>query len=131
MAIAKTERFEYLIPGYAPLVWNIVLAKQLAADPRWVESIVTIGRSEMRAITERNSWEPSRVADVNIADPGIGAPFIWEGTASYLLIDGTHRCVRAYRERKPFAVRLLTDEAARRCYISGPTDLMPWGQEDQ
>ena len=119
------ETFRYTIPGHGTLIWNVSAAKDAIAAGQ-VLTRVPIAREQMAGIVAKNEYEEARVAMVDPSRPGIGAPFLWEGRVEYLLIDGTHRCVKAYRMGVPFEVDLLTDEAAKACLIVWPLGLMAW-----
>jgi hypothetical protein len=56
------------------------------------------------------------VDHVDPHDPGLGVIV----TGKAILIDGTHRCLRAWRERLPFAIRMLPDELAGRFLLCKP-----------
>jgi hypothetical protein len=112
------ETFRYDIPGYQTLVWNVTRAKaEIAAGQ--VLATVPIVPEEMAAIEAKNGFDPAHLDQVDHTQPGIGAPFWWKGQVQYLLIDGTHRCVKAHRAGAEFQVRLLTDRGARRCLLAG------------
>lgn len=123
-----THTFDREGVDYAPLVYDITLAKFLIEKtPREaILATVSIDREAMAEIAERNDWNEAHLTEVDIADPGIGAPFLWNNAIEYLLIDGTHRCVRAMREGKTFRAHLLSDDAAKRCLISADKRLLPW-----
>ena len=81
-----------------------------------------------QGVYERCGWDADKLARVDPSIPGIGAPLRIPslGVVSYILIDGTHRCVRAYLEKLPFGAKLLTDEAAKRCLVRADPELIPW-----
>lgn len=123
----RGEMFEYVVPDHGTLVWNVTIAKLEAAEGNLIAT-VEMSREDMAGVVRQNSFEEAHLADVDITLPGVGAPVVWENKILYVMIDGTHRCVRAYREDKPFVVQLLTDEAAKRSFVGGPPNLMPWDQ---
>lgn len=118
--------FTYEVPGFAPVHWDITFAIA-EAEAGHVVATVAIEPEHMAAIRAGNAWDAAKLDTVDPTIPGIGAPIIIEGKVIYILIDGTHRCVRCLRDGLPFHARLLTDEAARRCVLSGPAALLPWG----
>lgn len=126
----KVEIYRHTIAGYADLVWNVSRAKWEVAAGHTL-ALVPVDDETLAGIAEKNAWDPLQVKHANPAEPGIGAPFVWEGHIQYLLIDGTHRAVRNQHDLTAggslrFHVHLLTDEAAARCLISGDERLLPW-----
>jgi hypothetical protein len=72
------------------------------------------------------------VQRADITQPGIAAPILWQGTPDiappgvvYILIDGIHRAVRAYREGQRFYCLILSDEQSRACLIGAPAGVIP------
>lgn len=121
------QTFRYEIPGEPDIVWNIDRARELVRDQANVAATVPIREPDAREIAESNSWEEAHLANVDPNEPGIGAPILYKGMISYVLIDGQHRNVRALREGRTFTARLLTDEASRACVILGDDHpRMPW-----
>lgn len=113
------ETYEYTIPGYETVWWNISRAKWEVRDPANVEVTVPIERDQMQAIADRNDFDPDHLATVDETQPGIGAPIFIEDEVAYILIDGTHRCVKALRADRPFYAQLLTHAANERCLLRG------------
>lgn len=110
-----------------PFIWNINQAKVEVATASSVIATVEIERDQMQIIATRSEFDEAHLPRVDITQPGIGAPVVLpDGSVAFILIDGTHRCVRAYREGRPFFARLLTDEAAARCVITAPEGRLPW-----
>lgn len=125
--VVRIEKFSYEVPGYRPVAWNINIAKELVESGRVVRR-VEIDREELRNIMTRNAWDEEGVARADPSKPGIGAPIVdhVNKCVLYVLIDGTHRAVRALRDGVPFTANLLTDAAAEACTICGPDSLLPW-----
>lgn len=121
----KHESFTYEIPGHGKIIWDVTTARE-RADAGGIAATVMIDKEQMELIARNNDWQASKLAHVDIAIPGIGAPMVWQGQIIYVLIDGTHRCVRALHEGKPFEARLLSDDAARQSVLFAPAGLMPW-----
>jgi hypothetical protein len=49
----------------------------------------------------------------------------WNGETIYVLIDGTHRAVKALLTGVTFEASVLNEAAARLCYVKGSRDLLP------
>jgi hypothetical protein len=64
----------------------------------------------------QNHVVPEHLDHVDPHEPGVGV-FV-EGRA--ILIDGTHRCTRACRDRMPFSIRFLPAEIADRFLLCKP-----------
>ena len=120
------ETFTYEIPGYGTLHWNVTHAQRAVAAGQ-VEAHVTVDREQLAAIAAKNEWTQARVDQADPTIPGIGAPVIWQGQIIYILIDGTHRAVRAHQTGVPFEADLLTEAASRACLIAGVPGLIPGG----
>lgn len=120
----RFKRYHYDVPGYGVLVWDIIRAKQAVARGETVARL-PVPPPEMENIMRRCDWDAQHLAHVDITQPGIAAPFRWQGQTIYVPIDGIHRVVRAYREGKGMEMDLLTDEASRACLLSGPRELIP------
>jgi len=104
--------------------WNVTQAQaEIAAGHVLARS--EIAPSDMQAIADSNEWTEEGVANADAALDGIAAPILALGVVIYVLIDGTHRCVRALREGRPFFAKLLTDDANRRCVIDADPGLVP------
>lgn len=124
----RHESFRYQIPGEPDILWDVTIARA-ALEAGYLLTEVEIPRSEMQEIANRNAWDPVKLDAVDPAIPGIGAPLVLPQLGViYVLIDGLHRNARALRDGLPFRARLLTDDAARACFLEGPLHLMPWGQ---
>ena len=121
----KLRRFTYTIPDVGGITWDINRA-MAEVDAGQVLATLEVPRDQLESIREKNSWDPGVVAKADPSQPGIGAPIVHEGRVIYVLIDGTHRAVRALQDGVPFMACLLTDEAARRCVLRGDDALLPW-----
>jgi hypothetical protein len=105
--------------------WNITQAQREIAAGH-VMARTEIAREDMRAIAASNDWTEDGVTNADPTLDGIAAPlFDGNGTIIYVLIDGTHRLVRALREGRPFFAKALTDEANRRCVIDADSGMVP------
>ena len=116
LGIAQVEAYTYTFDSGEAIVWNVDEAKRLIARRR--VDIIDVPREELAVIKARNEWSPPRVAQVDPTIPGIGAPILFDGNIGYILIDGTHRCVRALELDIPFKVALLTDEDSRAAIVA-------------
>lgn len=121
----QEEVFVYTIPNEKePLRWDVLHAKALIGAGEKVGT-VTVELDQMAIIARKNDWDPAHLPNVDPSRPGIGAPCVFEGRRIYILIDGTHRCVRSLMEGRAFVVDLLTDAASLRCFIDGPRKYLP------
>lgn len=121
----KQQTFVYSVPGYdLPLRWDIGRAKA-QVEAGHVLASVFMQKAQLQEVAERDEWDENHLAHVDPRSPGIAVPVIWEGQITYVLIDGVHRAVRNLREGNAFLVALLTDDAARACFIDGPRELLP------
>jgi hypothetical protein len=82
-------------------------------------------REQMAFVAKRYDYDRAHVAEVDCAVPGIAAPLLEDGQVMYVVIDGIHRCVRAYQEGRPFQVHVLADADARRCVVTAPPGWIP------
>lgn len=102
--------------GGAERAWDVTMALELRASPNMVEGMGCMGRAELAGITARNVWTAEHLPAVNPDEPGLAVPDADTGT--WILIDGTHRAVRAYVDgRDGFDVYLLTPEAGALCRL--------------
>lgn len=127
----RLQVFRYDVPGVGVVVWDITgLRARVAADPTAVRLAVQIDPQTMGEIEARNDFDEAHLADVDLSQPGIAAPLIYERReVMYVLVDGTHRCVRAHREGRIFWAQLVTDAVSRAYTISGPEELLPWAYQ--
>lgn len=123
--LERRHKFTTTLDGGGTVTWDTTLAVELANVDAHVRAVVDIDVVEMRGIMERNDWSEAKIATVDCSIPGVGAPIEVNGEKFYILIDGTHRCVRALRDGLIFRARLLTVMAAARCVLSDPNGLTP------
>jgi hypothetical protein len=122
----KVEVYHHDIPGVGRITWDIGRAKrQLDAGHIVQPAPAPIDPAVMQHIADHNEYDDAVVASANPKEWGIAAPILWQGAIQYVLIDGTHRCIKALREGKPFYAYLLTDEAARACLLAAPEGVVP------
>lgn len=119
------ETYSYEIPGHAPMLWNVSQAI-IECENGHVDAVVPIAHAEMAGIVNQCGWDEAHLARADPERPGIAAPIRLDGVVFFILIDGTHRCVRAYREQRPFLARCLSLEAAQRCVLLAPSELLAW-----
>lgn len=128
LEIVRVETYQYSMPGYDDVWWNVSRAKDEIAAGH-ILTTVPIERDQMEGIAEKCGFDEARLDRVDDSQPGIGAPLLIpdEGII-YVLIDGTHRCVKALRAGRIFSAQLLTDDAAARCVMSGDARLFGKGR---
>jgi len=124
----RVERYRYTVPGHGDLVWDVLRAKEEVRLGH-VLATIELPRDEQQNIMERCDWDPTHLPHVDITQPGIAAPFVWEGAIMYVPIDGIHRITRAYREHRTFYMHCLTDAASKAAFLEGPEYLMPWAAD--
>jgi hypothetical protein len=93
--------FTYDMP-YGRYIWNVTAALTLVQlIPR---TLYPVPADSQQRIADSTTYDPAHVATVNPDAPGIVAPLFnmeshtWEN----VLIDGTHRAVRAWQLTQPF-----------------------------
>lgn len=106
------------------VTWNITQAKQLIAEGRAV-GWNDVAHDQLQRIAERYDYDEATVARADPCVPGIAAPILDQGQVVYVIIDGIHRAVRAYRDGQPFIVLILSDEDSRACILGNPEGLIP------
>lgn len=125
--ITVTKAYTYSVDGHGDIVWDIGLALAFA-NAGEIETTIEVDRDQMAMIAARNDFNEARLAEVDPSIPGIAAP-VWIPQIDqrvYVLIDGTHRCVRALRDGVPFHARVLTHVAALKCMVECADELWPW-----
>ncbi len=115
----RYEVYTHTLPNGELMIWDVSTAKAAVARGEIVAEI-DMDIAAMRHVVEHNEYDEAIVARANIAQPGIAAPCVWQGQVCYLLIDGSHRCVKAYRAGQAFRVTLLSDRAGDSCLLAGP-----------
>jgi hypothetical protein len=76
-----------------------------------------IPRGVLAEIAASNDWQQDVVDKADPSKHGIAAPIVALGEVIYILVDGTHRAVRALQQGQPFSAWLLTPEANRACLV--------------
>ena len=122
----KVETFTYDVPNVGSVKWDISRAR-LQAAAGFVVATSEVSRETLQGISARYQYDEAVVATADPLEPGLAAPLIFPetGEAMWVLIDGTHRAVKALRENVPFTVQHLSAEASRACIIEGPPELIP------
>src|SRR5262245_40611355 len=124
------DTFTYKLTAGGWLTWDIFRAKhwvnaQLRAGKAATLQVTDMPREEMARVA--TSWEYTEafVPKANPEVPGLCAPILdpaHHGAVTSILIDGVHRCVKAYREGKPFQLIMLPSPIAWECLLDAP----PW-----
>lgn len=121
--IARHQVFEWREASSGQVfAWDVTLAEKFRGNG-FILMTTVAERDQMEAVKRNNEWDPLVVARADPSIHGIGAPIVKDGAIAYILIDGTHRCVRALETGVPFEVDLLTDEVAAACQIPVSTQL--------
>ena len=69
-------------------------------------------------VASHNEFDEAHVAEVDVSEPGIAVEHEYHGQTYHVLIDGTHRAVRALREGREFRAFILPVAVADRCRVS-------------
>ena len=99
------------------ITWDITHAREQVRT-RQIAGLHEIPRDVLAEIAAANEWTQAGVDAADVSRHGISAPLVANGRVVYILIDGTHRAVRALQTNKPFCVWLLTDEGNRDCIVN-------------
>ena len=129
------QTFEYSFPNGDQIVWSVDKAMDLVRDGQ-VLTLMELPRDQMLLIAQRNEWSLSKLEDADPSEPGIAAPIIVTRDEQpqlgpelkhiiYVLIDGTHRCVRALCNGVPFKAHILTDQASSQSILLAPAWRVP------
>lgn len=106
------------------VTWNITKVKQLIAQGR-AEGWNEVPRDQLRRVAEVYEYDEATVARADLAVHGIAAPILDQGLVVYVIVDGIHRAVRAYRDGNTFLVLMLSKEDSRTCIIGPWEGLVP------
>lgn len=118
--LARDQIFEwhpYGVDGGQVMYWDVTTAQEHVRLGH-IAATVVLGRAELEEVNKNNETNEAHLERVDPSIPGIGAPVERNGEVGYILIDGNHRAVRAFRDGGTFTVNLLTDEAAIDCQMS-------------
>jgi hypothetical protein len=132
------DTFTYTLEAGGYLSWDITRAKrwvvdQLRAGKAATLTLAEMPRAEMARIATTWDINEAWVAGANPEYPGLSAPILdpaQGGAVTYVLIDGVHRCVKAYREGKPFKAIVLPDAVAWDCLLDAPAWASPAREGD-
>ena len=119
----NTETYTYEWPG-GSATWNIAKAKQCILDGRaagWND----VPRDQLQIIADRYEYDEAKVTLADPSIPGIAAPILDQDQVVYVIVDGIHRAVRAYRDGQPFIVLILSDSDSRTCILGSWEGLVP------
>jgi hypothetical protein len=127
---AETYRYT-LQDGLGDIVWDVLHAKRLVATGGC--PLMPVDREQQAHVARTYDISEAKVAAADIRQPGIAAPMIWLGSPQYgpprhivyVLIDGIHRTVRAFRDGQPFSAYVLSDAQSRACLLSAPEGMIP------
>lgn len=106
------------------ITWDVTRARDHVTRGN-VVGFSEIPVSTLAEIAALNAWQEDVVATADPTQHGIAAPIVAMGHVIYVLIDGTHRAVRALRDHVPFSAWLLNDVANRDCVVRAPNGLIP------
>jgi hypothetical protein len=122
-----TETFDYDVPGLGRWTWDVTAAKQILTT--WTREALPMPAEVTADIARQYRYAEERLPLVDPALPGIAASFWYppEQRRVLVLIDGTHRCVRAMREGRPFHVFLLSEAESDSCLLDAPSNPEPSG----
>lgn len=122
-----TETFDYDVPGLGRWTWDVTAAKHILTT--WTREAWPIPEEVMENIARQYSYAEERLPLVDPTVPDIAASFWYpaEQRRVLVLIDGTHRCVRARREGLPFHVFLLSEAESDSCLLDAPSNQEPSG----
>jgi hypothetical protein len=108
----------------ATIVWDITKALELITFS--CAAVVEMPAEEMEQTLHIVKHSAARFNEVDHSIPGIGAPLYDNGVLVMRLIDGTHRCGKAWHLGHQFWVRVLRREASRACILEcGDWRLIP------
>ena len=103
--LTKAEIFVYTVPGKGDITWDISEAKKRIKEAVLYQ--IEIDRENMEEIIERYGFDATRLDSVDPIEPGIATVIKYKGKYSLIMIDGVHRCARAYRENILFTLNVL------------------------
>lgn len=106
------------------LMWDVTKARE-EVERNEVVGLSEIPPMTLAEIAASNEWTRAGVEAADPSKHGIAAPVVAFGQVIYVLIDGTHRAVRALKDKKPFSAWMLNDAANRRCLVRGKKELIP------
>ena len=106
--------------------WDITRAREFAqAGGEHVVGLSEIPPQVLAEIAASNEWQQDVVDKADPSQHGIAAPMVAAGQIIYVLIDGTHRAVKALQTRQTFCAWMLSDKANRACLVRGREGLVP------
>lgn len=106
------------------IVWDITKALELITFS--CATVVEMPAEAMERTLHTVQHTATRFNEVDHSIPGIGAPLYDNGVLAMRLIDGTHRCGKAWHLGHQFWVRVLRKEASRACILEcGDWRLIP------
>jgi hypothetical protein len=114
----KVEIYSFQTDAGDLFAWDVAAIlhhlQEVPVEPR------VLSRAELERLHQnqlcRNRVVPAHLDHVDPQEPGLAV--LVDGKA--ILIDGTHRCLRAWRDGLPFAIRVLPKEIADRFLLCKP-----------
>ena len=115
-------------PSGKQVTWDVSKAKEMVRKGE-VFMKMPVPREQLEIIVKTYEWQEEAVKSADLAWPGIGAPIIVEEDGhlaiTYTLIDGIHRCIKAYRENKEMFAWTLTDWGSWNCIMQADAETVP------
>lgn len=117
--LTRQQTFTYEIPGRTPLVWDVNAAFEAVARGE-IDGWTELPPEALAHIARANVYDEAAVERADPTAYGIAVEVRHSDGRDYsILIDGTHRAVKAYRDGVPFRAVILTRAAARACMLEG------------
>lgn len=110
------EAFTFTTVLGETFTWDITRARE-HVEKQDVAGLDEIPIGVLQEIAASNEWEQSVVDKADPSRPGIAAPIVAMGQVIYILVDGTHRAVKALQQGRTFSAWLLTPAANRACLV--------------
>jgi hypothetical protein len=123
---AHIEVYTYTFHNGDEVMWDISMAKHIVeTHPEAIVKTIELPTDVLRDLSTHNEWTEERVKSCDPSQPGLAAVVMGKRDGDgpdvpqyfAIVIDGTHRGVKALREGKPFSVRVLSDTASRACAL--------------
>jgi len=114
--VVKVQTFTFTVDDEV-IHWDVGAATE-AVTRGEVLARLELPLEYMMHVARNNDYDPAHVAEVDYTQPGIAVEHEHDGQMYHVLIDGTHRCVRALLERKPFYAWILSRAVADRCRVT-------------
>jgi hypothetical protein len=125
--VVKTG-FSFVVEGFGEYDWDIAMAKRIVSNVPH-EAVVLLPE-ELAGLASNNGIDEEHVMHVDVDIPGIMAQ-AWDPSQNcpaVVLIDGSHRAVKALITGVEFRVCVLSDQESNQCLKRQPV-LAPEQQE--